>query len=149
MIFKYICKHGLSASRLRLEITERSIIDKAEPIVGMLQEIKRLGVQIYLDDFGTGYSSLSYLHQLPLDALKVDRVFVSQMESSDRAYQLVRTILTLSANLHLDAIAEGVTTAEQLKRLRSLRCGYGQGYLFSTPLDASAMTQLLRTRPTW
>jgi EAL domain-containing protein (putative c-di-GMP-specific phosphodiesterase class I) len=132
-----------------LEITESSIIDKPEPVVQMLHKIKDLGVQIYLDDFGTGYSSLSYLHQLPLDALKVDRAFVGQMETSDRAYQLVRTILTLSSNLHLDAIAEGVATVEQLKRLRSLECGYAQGYFISEPLDADGMTALLRTRPTW
>lgn len=142
-------RYRLSPTRLKLEITESSIIDKPEPVVRMLHKIKDLGVQIYLDDFGTGYSSLSYLHQLPLDALKVDRAFVGQMETSDRAYQLVRTILTLSSNLHLDAIAEGVATVEQLERLRSLECGYAQGYLISEPLDADGMTALLRARPTW
>jgi diguanylate cyclase (GGDEF)-like protein len=142
-------KHGLSPTRLRLEITESAIIDKAEPVVRMLHDMKQLGIQIYLDDFGTGYSSLSYLHQLPLDALKVDRAFVSQIESSDRAYQLVRTILTLASNLQLAVVAEGVTTPEQLRRLRSLECDYAQGYIFSPPLDAEAMTRLLRTQPTW
>jgi EAL domain-containing protein (putative c-di-GMP-specific phosphodiesterase class I) len=139
----------LSPTRLRLEITESAIIDKPEPVVRMLNEIKALGIQIFLDDFGTGYSSLSYLHQLPLDALKIDRAFVSQIESSERAFQLVQTILQMSANLGLDAIAEGVVTVEQMRRLRALGCGYGQGYLFSAPLGAEAMTALLRSRPSW
>jgi EAL domain-containing protein (putative c-di-GMP-specific phosphodiesterase class I) len=141
--------HGVSPTRLRLEITESAIIDKPEPVVRMLHDIKERGIQIFLDDFGTGYSSLSYLHQLPLDALKIDRAFVSQIESSERAFQLVQTILQMSANLGLDAIAEGVTTMAQLRRLRSLHCGYAQGYLFSAPLDADAMTALLRSRPSW
>jgi EAL domain-containing protein (putative c-di-GMP-specific phosphodiesterase class I) len=136
-------------TRLRLEITENAIIDKPDPVVRTLHEIKELGIQIFLDDFGTGYSSLSYLHQLPLDALKIDRAFVSQIESSERAFRLVQTILQMSINLDLDAIAEGVTTVEQLRRLRSLDCGYAQGYLFSAPLDSEAMTALLRSRPSW
>jgi diguanylate cyclase (GGDEF)-like protein len=142
-------RYGVSPTRLRLEITESAIIDKPEPVVRMLHGIKELGIQIFLDDFGTGYSSLSYLHQLPLDALKIDRAFVSQMESSERALQLVQTILQMSANLGLDAIAEGVTTVEQMRRLRELKCGYGQGYLFSAPIDAEAMTALLRSQPSW
>jgi diguanylate cyclase (GGDEF)-like protein len=144
-----LIQYGVSPTRLRLEITESAIIDKPDPVVRMLHEIKALGIQIFLDDFGTGYSSLSYLHQLPLDALKIDRAFVSQIESSKRAFQLVQTILQMSANLGLDAIAEGVTTMEQMRRLRTLDCGYGQGYLFAAPLDAEAMTALLRSRPSW
>ncbi|HEY9428751.1 MAG TPA: EAL domain-containing protein [Gemmatimonadaceae bacterium] len=144
-----LVQHGVAPTRLRLEITESAIIDKPEPVVRMLHDIKERGIQIFLDDFGTGYSSLSYLHQLPLDALKIDRAFVSQIESSERAFQLVQTILQMSTNLGLDAIAEGVTTMTQLRRLRSLHCGYAQGYLFSAPLDADAMTALLRSRPGW
>ena len=144
-----LVQHGVAPTRLRLEITESAIIDKPEPVVRMLHDIKERGIQIFLDDFGTGYSSLSYLHQLPLDALKIDRAFVSQIESSERAFQLVQTILQMSTNLGLDAIAEGVTTMTQLRRLRSLHCGYAQGYLFSAPLDADAITALLRSRPGW
>jgi diguanylate cyclase (GGDEF)-like protein len=144
-----LVQNGVHPTRLRLEITESAILDKPEPVVKMLHEIKDLGVQIFLDDFGTGYSSLSYLHQLPLDALKIDRAFVSQIESSERTFQLVQTILQMSVNLGLEAIAEGVTTVEQMRRLRSLHCGYAQGYLYSAPLDAEAMTALLRSRPSW
>jgi diguanylate cyclase (GGDEF)-like protein len=148
-IERTLSRNCVNPARLHLEITESAILDKPEPVVRMLQEIKELGVRIFLDDFGTGYSSLSYLHQLPLDALKIDRSFVSQLESSERAAQLVQTILQMSANLGLDAIAEGVSTMEQMRRLRSLGCRYAQGYLFSAPLDADAMTAMLRTRPTW
>jgi len=144
-----LVQNGVSPTRLQLEITESAIIDKPEPVVQTLHDLKELGVRIFLDDFGTGYSSLSYLHQLPLDALKIDRAFVGQIESSERAFQLVQTILQMSSNLGLDAIAEGVTTMEQMHRLRSLACGYAQGYLFSAPLDSEAMTALLRSRPTW
>ena len=146
---RILAEQDVHPTRLRLEITENAIIDKPEPVVQVLHDFKNIGVQIFLDDFGTGYSSLSYLHQLPLNALKIDRAFVSQIESSERAYQLVQTILTMSSNLGIDAIAEGVTTVEQMRRLRALGCGHAQGYLFSAPLDAEAMTALLRSRPSW
>jgi EAL domain-containing protein (putative c-di-GMP-specific phosphodiesterase class I) len=102
-----------------------------------------------LDDFGTGYSSLGYLHHLPIDALKMDRSFVSRIDSADPSLQLVRTILALSRNSGLDAIAEGVTTLEQLRRLWTLGCRSAQGYLFSAPLDADSMTTLLESKPPW
>ncbi|HEY9449916.1 MAG TPA: EAL domain-containing protein [Gemmatimonadaceae bacterium] len=141
--------YRVNPQRLKLEITETAVIEKPAPVINMLHEIKGLGVEIHLDDFGTGYSSLSHLHQLPLDALKLDRAFVGQMESSDRAFKLVRTIITLTRDLSIGAIAEGVATTEQLCQLRTLKCSHAQGYLFSAPLDAAGMTELLRSRPTW
>jgi diguanylate cyclase (GGDEF)-like protein len=148
-VSRILHERGLAPSCLKLEITESAIIEKTERTTRVLTEIKRLGVQIYLDDFGTGYSSLGYLHRLPIDALKVDRSFISRMESADQPLQLVRTILALSRNLGLDAIAEGVTTVEQLRRLRALGCRFAQGYLFSAPLDADSMTTLLESNPRW
>jgi diguanylate cyclase (GGDEF)-like protein len=140
---------SIAASYLKLEITESAIIEKTELATRVLNEIKRLGVQVQLDDFGTGYSSLSYLHRLPLDALKVDRSFISNMETADRSLQLVQTILTMSHNLGLHAIAEGVATKEQLRRLRGWGCQYGQGYLFAKALDASSLAELLLRGPRW
>ena len=102
-----------------------------------------------MDDFGTGYSSLSYLHKLPLDALKVDRSFVSQIESDAEKLEIVRTIITLAHNLGLEVIAEGIETREQMFILRELGCELGQGYLFSRPLDAAAATDLLIAEPVW
>lgn len=139
----------LAPSCLKLEITESVIIEKTELVTRVLAEIKRLGVQVQLDDFGTGYSSLGYLHRLPLDALKVDRSFINNMELAERPAQLVQTILTMSRNLGLEAIAEGVTTAGQLRRLRELGCHYAQGYLFSAPLDAVSLAMLLKADPRW
>jgi diguanylate cyclase (GGDEF)-like protein len=148
-VSRILHEHALAPSSLKLEITESAIIEKSERTTRVLSEIKRLGVQIYLDDFGTGYSSLGYLHRLPIDALKVDRSFISRMEAADQPLQLVRTILALSRNLGLDAIAEGVTTVEQLRRLRALGCRFAQGYLFSAPLDPGSMTTLLERNPRW
>jgi EAL domain-containing protein (putative c-di-GMP-specific phosphodiesterase class I) len=132
-----------------LEITESAIIEQMELAARVLAELKRLGVRVYLDDFGTGYSSLGYLHRLPLDGLKIDRSFISGMEAADRPRQLVRTILTLSRNLGLEAIAEGVTTTEELRRLRAFGCRYAQGYLFSAPLGATDVEALLASNPQW
>jgi EAL domain-containing protein (putative c-di-GMP-specific phosphodiesterase class I) len=115
----------------------------------LLASLKGLGVKVHMDDFGTGYSSLSYLHQLPLDGLKVDRAFVSRMDHDERSRQLVHTVLQLARSIGLIAVAEGVTTQEQLAELRRLDCEFGQGYLFSTPLDPDAMADMVRAGPTW
>ena len=140
---------GLAPERLQLEVTESVIIDQPEVATSMLEALKALGVHVQMDDFGTGYSSLSYLHQLPLDGLKVDRAFVGRMDSDDRSRQLVRTVLQLARSIGLTAVAEGVTTLSQLAELRQLECEYGQGYLFSAPLDPAAMGELLAVDPVW
>jgi EAL domain-containing protein (putative c-di-GMP-specific phosphodiesterase class I) len=102
-----------------------------------------------MDDFGTGYSSLSYLTRLPIDAIKIDRAFVSHMEVEDKHFQLVRTILTLARSLNMRAVAEGVTSAAQLIALRKLGCEFGQGYLFSSPVPAADVGALLETDERW
>jgi diguanylate cyclase (GGDEF)-like protein len=140
---------GVLPSSLRLEITESAIIDKGHAAVTMLSEIRKLGAQVYLDDFGTGYSSLSYLHGLPIDAIKIDREFVSSMDTDDKNLRLVRTILTLAEIVGVRAEAEGISTSEQLKELRSLNCEQGQGYLFSAPITGDAVKDLLRADPVW
>jgi diguanylate cyclase (GGDEF)-like protein len=134
---------------LKLEITESVVMENAESAIAMLQGLKALGLQLSIDDFGTGYSSLSYLHRFPVDTLKIDRSFVSQMSMSDENAEIVRTIKTLASNLGMDVVAEGVETLEQLKQLAALQCEYGQGYLFSKPVDAEAVTALLAKRPDW
>jgi EAL domain-containing protein (putative c-di-GMP-specific phosphodiesterase class I) len=104
---------------------------------------------VYLDDFGTGYSSLSYLHGLPVDGIKIDRAFVSDLDTNDDNLRLVKTLLTLSEIVGIRAEAEGISSAEQLKELRSLNCEQGQGYLFSAPITSDAVEQLLRADPIW
>ena len=144
-----IAASGIEARSLRIEITEAAIIDKAKSAAGLLQSIRDLGVQVYLDDFGTGYSSLSYLHGLPIDAIKIDRAFVSSMDTDDKNLRLVRTILTLSEIVGVRAQAEGISTAEQLRELRSLNCEQGQGYLFSAPITKEAVNEVLTADPVW
>jgi EAL domain-containing protein (putative c-di-GMP-specific phosphodiesterase class I) len=140
---------GLDPRSLKLEITESFVIDDARGTRGMLEELRRLGVQIYLDDFGTGYSSLAYLHTLPLDAIKIDRSFVTGMESGPTQLQLVHTVRALAKNIGVVSVAEGVETEGQLKTLRALGCESAQGYLFSKPITAKAIGELMRTDPRW
>ena len=140
---------GAPASSLRIEITESAIIDKGRAAVSILSRIRELGAQVYLDDFGTGYSSLSYLHGLPIDAIKIDRAFVSSMDTDDKNLRLVRTILTLAEIVGVRAEAEGISTSEQLRELRALNCEQGQGYLFSAPITREAVDEVLTANPVW
>ena len=100
-------------------------------------------MDISIDDFGTGYSSLSYLHQYPVSTLKIDKSFISNMTRDDSALGLVRTILSLSDNLGLSVIAEGVETEEQVSMLRTLRCQVAQGLLYARPLGLDRALELV------
>jgi len=148
-IAEVIAESGLPPERVHLEVTESVIIDQPDAARQVLDSLKALGVEVHMDDFGTGYSSLSYLHQLPLDGLKVDRAFVSRMDDDERSRQLVVTVLQLARSIGLGSVAEGVTTLLQLAELRRLKCEYGQGYLFSAPLDGGAMGELVVANPAW
>ena len=128
---------------LKLEITESVFSDNIEAAVGLLTHLRELGVQLSIDDFGTGYSSLSYLQRFPIDTLKIDRSFVTQMMENEENLAIVRTIVALAQNLGMDVVAEGVETEDQLKLLRKLECENGQGYLFSTPLGGSQLEQFI------
>lgn len=122
---------------LKLEITESVVMENIETAVGMLDQLRALGITLSIDDFGTGYSSLSYLHRFPLSTLKIDRSFVSLMLGNNENSEIVRTIVMLAQNLGMDVVAEGVETDDQLAVLRAIGCKYGQGYLFSRPIPAS------------
>src|SRR5689334_17940684 len=128
---------------LKLEITESVFTDNIEAAVGLLTQLRELGVQLSIDDFGTGYSSLSYLQRFPIDTLKIDRSFVTQMMENEENLAIVRTIVALAQNLGMDVVAEGVETEDQLKLLRKLDCENGQGFLFSTPLGGSELNQFI------
>jgi diguanylate cyclase (GGDEF)-like protein/PAS domain S-box-containing protein len=127
---------GLEPACLKLEITESHIMENTDTAVATLNRLRAIGVEISLDDFGTGYSSLSYLHRLPIDYLKIDRSFVSNMMDSKENAEIVYTIIKLAQNLKMKVIAEGIETDEQLAHLHLLNCEYGQGYYFSKPLAA-------------
>jgi diguanylate cyclase (GGDEF)-like protein/PAS domain S-box-containing protein len=134
---------GLRAGCLKLEITESMVMENIDTAIGMLAQLRGLGVGLSIDDFGTGYSSLSYLHRFPIDTLKIDRSFVTQMTDNTENAEIVRTIVTLARSLSMDVIAEGVETREQLGQLSDLGCDYGQGYLFSRPVGATQALELL------
>ncbi len=140
---------GLDGRSLKLEITESTAMTDVELTIALLQRLKSLNLQLSIDDFGTGYSSLSYLHRFPTNTIKVDRSFVSRMGDGSEEAQIVQTIIVLGHNLGMDIVAEGVETAEQLAKLRSLNCEYGQGYFFSKPLPPEAAAELLESDPQW
>ncbi len=140
---------GIRPGGLRLEITEGTIMGQAEDAIAKLLALRGFGVKLYIDDFGTGYSSLSYLHRLPVDALKIDRSFISEMNGGDDRSEIVGTIVTLARILRMDVAAEGIETAEQVSRLRALSCHYGQGYFFSEPLAGTAAGGLLQGGVSW
>ena len=128
---------------MKLEITESVFSDTIEAAVGLLTQLRQLGVRLSIDDFGTGYSSLSYLQRFPIDTLKIDRSFVTQMMENEENLAIVRTIVALAQNLGMDVVAEGVETEDQLRLLRKLECENGQGYLFSTPLGGQQLDQFI------
>jgi diguanylate cyclase (GGDEF)-like protein/PAS domain S-box-containing protein len=137
---------GLPAPSLRLELTESALMDDPVAAAARLGQLKQLGVNLDIDDFGTGYSSLSYLRRFPIDALKIDRAFVSKMDAEVEDREIVRTIVTLAANLGVSAVAEGVETPAQEAQLRGFHCPYAQGFLFSRPVPAAEAAGLLRGR---
>jgi diguanylate cyclase (GGDEF)-like protein len=140
----------INASGLKLEITESVLMNNAQTATDILLQLAELGIQLHIDDFGTGYSSLSYLHQFSVNALKIDRSFISRIEkdlvSDSEAVSIVQTMVDLTKNLTIDAIAEGIETAEQLARLKELQCQFGQGYFFYPPLDSQSVELLLGSR---
>ena len=111
----------------------------------MLRSLADLGVKLAIDDFGTGYSSLSYLRKFPIDTLKIDRSFVSQMIGSSDDAAIVSAVINMSKSLRLRVIAEGVETPEQISFLQTQHCDEGQGFYFSRPVAAEALATLLQT----
>ncbi|MBX2863992.1 MAG: EAL domain-containing protein [Leptolyngbyaceae cyanobacterium MAG.088] len=128
---------GLDGNSIILEITETILIEDIDQTLEVLKQLASRNIQISIDDFGTGYSSLSYLHKLPVHTLKIDRSFVDQMQVDSGQYKVVNSILALSQQLGLTAIAEGIETDQQLQQLQQLGCQFGQGYLFSRPLTVA------------
>ena len=140
---------NLAPQSLKLEITESMVMDNIESAISMLENLKLLGMKLSMDDFGTGFSSFSYLHRFPMDTLKVDRSFVSNMSQSSKNIEIVSTIVMLAHKLSMDVVAEGIETSEERDILKALNCEYGQGYLFSKPIAKEAVSQLLRKSPQW
>jgi diguanylate cyclase (GGDEF)-like protein len=134
---------------LKLEITESAVMENAEMAARLLKRLKGLGVQLSIDDFGTGYSSLSYLHRFPVNTLKIDRSFVGRIGEAAENIEIVRTVISLAENMGMEVVAEGIETMSQLTQLRNLKCQYGQGYLFSRPVDADSVSAWITKKPDW
>ena len=135
---------GLPPETLVLEITESVMMQDTEAAIARLQELKALGVRLAVDDFGTGYSSLSYLRRFPIDVLKIDKSFVDGVDTQAKEAELAQAIVDMARALRMEIVAEGIERAEQLERLRALRCDFGQGYYFAHPMDEDAIGVLLR-----
>jgi diguanylate cyclase (GGDEF)-like protein/PAS domain S-box-containing protein len=133
---------GLLPSRLELEVTESFIVPSFKKATQRLQPLQDLGVSIAIDDFGTGHSSFSVLHKLPIDAIKVDRSFVSRIDKDASGLSTVKAIVNLAHQLGMMTVGEGVETEEQFRLLHEMGCNYYQGYLLSKPLSVDAVHQL-------
>ncbi|MFA5082744.1 MAG: EAL domain-containing protein, partial [Hydrogenophilaceae bacterium] len=138
---------GARPDLLKLELTERVVMDQLDVVIEHMVAIRALGVGFSMDDFGTGYSSLSYLKRLPLDQLKIDQSFIRDVAHAPNDAAIVRAILAMSASLGLHVIAEGVETEEQRDFLHDNGCTAYQGYLFGKPMAIEDWPQAARVQP--
>lgn len=131
---------------LKLEITESSLMENINHATGLLEQLKALKIRLLIDDFGTGYSSLSYLQKLPVDTLKIDRSFVQNIEIENKDFEIAKTIINLAHSLGLKVVAEGIETAKQVEIFQQLGCDFGQGYLFSPPLNPTEVMNFINQK---
>jgi len=129
-----LARTGINPACLELEITEGAVMEHTEAAVQLLHELRALGLKLSIDDFGTGYSSLAYLKRFPIDKLKVDRSFVSQLRPNSQDAAIVQAVIGLGHTLDIKVIAEGVETVQQREWLKRLGCDEIQGYFYSRPL---------------
>ncbi len=136
-------KSRISSQKLNMEVTETALIGHREQVKDKILKIRDKGISISIDDFGKGYCSLTYLQEFDFDTLKIDKDFIQDMGPEGKGLQLVRTLMLLARDLNMNVVAEGVETEDQLNRLRAFKCPLVQGFYYSRPLPASAMTELL------
>lgn len=140
---KQLRANQIDPRRLKIEITENSLIEDADENIEILNELKEMGLTLSIDDFGTGYSSLSYLKMLPVDELKVDRRFISDITVDRDDREITAAVIAMAHNLQLKVVAEGIEDAHQLDFLRRNHCDIGQGYLFSKPVPLATIQKML------
>jgi len=146
-VFDLLARSGMRATDLELEITEGILLEEASDPAEALRVFRTAGIRIALDDFGTGYSSLNYLKRYPVDRIKIDRSFVSQLSAGSVSLAIVQAMVTLAHALDIQVTAEGVETAEQMTLLAALDCNVLQGFLLSAPLSPAALEPLFGQRP--
>jgi EAL domain-containing protein (putative c-di-GMP-specific phosphodiesterase class I) len=142
-VFELLTQTGMRREDLELEITEGILLEEASDAAEALRLFRTAGIKIALDDFGTGYSSLNYLKRYPVDRIKIDRSFVSQLAPGNVSVAIVQAMVTLAHALHIDVTAEGVETHEQAQVLNDLGCNIYQGFLFSAAVAPSALEALM------
>ncbi len=140
---------GAPASGLELEITEGATLHAPEAVLAMLEELHALSIGLSLDDFGTGYSSLNRLKRLPVDVLKIDKSFVSDIPHDHDNLEIVLSTIQMPKNLHKQSLAEGIETSEQWQRLLEHGCLWGQGFYFSPPVEVADIEDMLRNGGHW
>lgn len=134
---------GISPNNLRIELTERALLDNSDIVLKNMKALKKIGVKILLDDFGTGYSSLSYLHLFPIDVLKIDRSFITNVHDHESHQAIIKTIIDLATNLEMSTVGEGIESLKDAEILKNMNCRFGQGYYFSRPLKPSEAQKIL------
>ncbi|WP_370446378.1 putative bifunctional diguanylate cyclase/phosphodiesterase [Glaciimonas sp. PCH181] len=145
-VLSLVQRHGITPTRLKLEITESLLLKNIENAIATMIALKDIGVHFSLDDFGTGYSSLQYLKRLPISQVKIDQSFIRDIATDISDKAIVRAIIAMAHSLNLDVIAEGVETEEQRQILLNKSCTHFQGYLFSKPIPIAQFEALLRQR---
>jgi diguanylate cyclase (GGDEF)-like protein/PAS domain S-box-containing protein len=146
MVIDTLQKSGLPPNRLKLEVTESSVIQNPELCISKMQNLRSLGVSFAIDDFGTGYSSLSYLKRFPIDSLKIDRSFVADAMNSKGDQEIIKTIIAMARNLNIATVAEGVETSAQKEFLTDHGCESMQGFLFAHPVPVNQIKTLLENQ---
>jgi diguanylate cyclase (GGDEF)-like protein len=142
-IEKILIDTGLKPEHLRVELTERALLENTDIVLTNMKALKQLGVKILLDDFGTGYSSLSYLHRFPIDVLKIDRSFITNVHEHENNKAIIKTIIDLAANLNMATVGEGIENSEDALLLQEMDCLYGQGYYYAKPMPSDEMEQYI------
>jgi diguanylate cyclase (GGDEF)-like protein len=144
-VVRAMAEAGLSPQRLELEVTESLLLAETDSTLETLHRLRELGVRISMDDFGTGYSSLSYLRAFPFDKIKIDRTFVAGLKPGDESTAIIKAVVGLGRSLGMSTTAEGIETEAQLEAVREQGCNEVQGFLFSPPLPASGIPDMLRS----
>jgi diguanylate cyclase (GGDEF)-like protein len=136
-IEEIIQRVGIKPQQLRVELTERALLENSDIVLNNMNALKTLGVKILLDDFGTGYSSLSYLHRFPIDVLKIDRSFINNVHEHDNHQAIIKTIIDLATNLQMGTVGEGIENLADAELLTAMGCRFGQGYYYAKPMPAA------------
>ena len=146
---RIVRESGVAPEHVMFEITETLMVEEPDKVADAMRRLRKTGIRIAADDFGTGYANLAFLNRFPLDVLKIDRTFITNMASDGRSRKIVKTIVNLAQELGMSILAEGIEAPEEIEVLRELGCGYGQGFLLSPPIPDNDAVPLLKRNVRW